>query len=134
MSALKIFKFVFMIIVLLWLCYVAVANRDPITLRLLPSFSGDVTLPPIPLSVIIFCSFLLGVFIAGFYGVLEVIKQGRKVRKLSKQKNLLDKEITNLREEPLVVEDRERNPSPYKNSSYSDMDPPMDEETLNKIR
>lgn len=130
MSAVKIVKFVLMVILLLWVCIVAVTNNYPIAIKLLPFGGEKFTLPSMPLSLVIFIAFLLGVLLAGFYGLIEVLKQTRKVRKLSKKNSMLEKEISNLRDEPIVVNASEED----KDDEYPDSDPPIDEDTLKRIR
>jgi len=106
MNIWRIVKFITMILLLFLFTLVAVANRDPVTLKLLPVFSERASLPPLPLSFVLFMSFLFGILLVGVYAIFEMIKQNLNVSKLKKENSLLQKEISNLRQEPLMVESK----------------------------
>ncbi len=133
MNALKIVKFLVLLVILLWVAIIVVLNRDAVMIKYF--FLENTTLPAIPLSIIILLAFLAGVFVAGVFAIVEIFRQGGKIRRTSKKNALLEKEISNLRNNPLVSEPSSANKEERDdNRNYQDDDPPLDEETLNRIR
>ena len=62
-----------------------------------------------PFYLVIIIVFLLGIFIASFYGIMERFKLKRGIRVLSKQSREKDKELNSLRNLPIVeskIEDK----------------------------
>jgi uncharacterized integral membrane protein len=61
--------------------------------------------PPMAVYLIIIIAFLIGVFIAGFFGIFERFRLKREIRVLTKQNKGKDKELTSYRNLP-IVEDK----------------------------
>lgn len=133
MNIVKIIKLMVLIFVLLFVSLVIVSNQQPISIKLLPFFSENVTLPEFPLSFLITIAFLAGILFVGLFTLIEFVKQNVKYSKLSKKAKLMEQELENIRKEPLSA----ANPKEAhvdKKEDYEPYDKPLDEDTLNKIR
>lgn len=66
--------------------------------------------PPMQVYLLMIIVFLLGVFIAGFFGIVERFKLKKEVRILSKERMAKDRELNSFRSLPIVeskMEDKE---------------------------
>lgn len=66
--------------------------------------------PPMAFYLVMIIVFLLGVFVASFFGIIERFKLKKEIRILSKEKVKKDKELNSLRNIPVVesrIEDKE---------------------------
>ena len=69
----------------------------------------DSKTPPMAFYLVVIIVFLLGILVAGFYGILERFKLKKKIRIISKEKKEKDKELNSLRNLPIVeskIEDK----------------------------
>jgi hypothetical protein len=60
--------------------------------------------------LVIIMVFLLGIFVAGFYGIVERFKLRKQIRLLSKENKEKDRELNSFRNLPIVedkIEDKE---------------------------
>jgi uncharacterized integral membrane protein len=80
-------------------------NMDPVTLK----YYHYLQIPPIPLYMIIFGAFLLGVIIASFWGAVERFRLNRTIRKLNRLVRDLRKEL-HAHENPPIIENQQNNP------------------------
>ena len=95
-------KYLFLGAVALILIVVAVANRQPVQLQLLPEdlaafvpFAGQVT---VPLFLVIFAGVLAGLLIGFVWEYLREFKVRSNLSKTSKQVRHLEREVGKLRE------------------------------------
>jgi putative membrane protein len=66
--------------------------------------------PPMAFYLVMIIVFLLGVFIAGFFGIFERFRLKKEIKVLSREKLEKDKELNSLRSLPIVegnIEDKE---------------------------
>jgi uncharacterized integral membrane protein len=66
--------------------------------------------PPMAFYLVIIMVFLLGIFVAGFYGIVERFKLRKQIRLLSKENKEKDRELNSFRNLPIVedkIEDKE---------------------------
>ena len=120
-----------MTLLLFYFAWILVANTELISVKVFP-------FPPhseaVPVSFALFITFFIGFMLSGAYAAFELFKQNRKLKKLSKQNLLLEKEIENLRREPIMDETDNIEENSAGSADNSDFDTPLDEETLNRIR
>lgn len=98
----RFIKYLFLGAVALILIVVAVANRQPVELQLLPKdlaafipFSGQIT---VPLFLVIFGGILAGLLIGFVWEYLREFKIRNNLSKTSKQVRHLEREVGKLRE------------------------------------
>ena len=98
----RFIKYLFLCAVALILIVVAVANRQPVELQLLPKdldtfipFSGQIT---VPLFLVIFGGILAGLLIGFVWEYLREFKIRNNLSKTSKQVRHLEREVGKLRE------------------------------------
>jgi len=58
--------------------------------------------PPMAFYLVIIVVFLLGIFVASFYGIVERFKLKKKIRVLSRENSEKDRELNSFRNLPLV--------------------------------
>ena len=98
----RFIKYLFLGAVALMLIVVAVANRQPVQLKLLPDdfaafmpFAGSIT---VPLFLVIFAGVLGGLLIGFIWEYLREFKIRSDLSKTNKQVKTLEREVTKLRE------------------------------------
>ncbi len=98
----RFIKYLFLGVVALVLIVVAVANRQPVELQLLPEdlatfvpFSGQIT---IPLFLVIFGGILVGLLVGFVWEYLREFKIRSNLSKTNKQVRHLEREVGKLRE------------------------------------
>lgn len=130
MNIFRVIKFIAMILFLLYVAFFLVVNTDPVTVKIPPWPEMKIAL-----SIVFIVAFLLGLTMTGLFSMVELFKQNRKYRKIKKQNTLLEKEIENLRKEPLLDSaESGKNSEDQSSDEFGEMDSPLDEETLNRIR
>ena len=97
-------KFCFLLILGIILCFLALANRDPVTLRLIPETLSNLFPIPavvVPTFIVVLGGIIFGLFIGFFWEWLrehqhrtKVSKKDRKIRELEKQVSGLKKNDT----------------------------------------
>jgi len=60
--------------------------------------------PPMAFYLVMIIVFLLGVFIAGFFGIYERFRLKKEIRALSREKTAKEKELTSRRSTPVYEE------------------------------
>ena len=133
MSVIRIFKFIFLFVILFFAVLVLVSNGMLVKVKIPPWG----VMPEAPLSSVLVIAFFLGFMLCGVYSVVEAIRLSAKVSRLKKKNNLLEKEIANLRKEPMLDDSYAAEASEddsHRDESAPDIDTMLDEETLNKIR
>jgi uncharacterized integral membrane protein len=63
--------------------------------------------PPMAFYLVMIIVFLLGVLIAGFFGIFERFRLKKEIRTLSREKTTKEREINSLRNEPVYEEKKE---------------------------
>lgn len=98
----RFIKFLFLGTVALVLIVVAIANRQPVRLQLLPEdlaafvpFAGQIT---VPLFLVIFAGILAGLLIGFVWEYLREFKIRNNLSKTNKQVRHLEREVGKLRE------------------------------------
>ncbi|MBE9476754.1 MAG: LapA family protein [Proteobacteria bacterium] len=98
----RFIKYLFLGVVALVLIVVAIANRQPVELKLLPEdlaafvpFAGQIT---IPLFLVIFGSILVGLLIGFIWEYLREFKIRNDLSKTNRQMKHLEREVGKLRE------------------------------------
>ncbi len=69
----------------------------------------DSKTPPMPFYLVVIIVFLLGILVAGFYGIIERFKLKKEIRVISKANREKDKELNSFRNLPIVeskIEDK----------------------------
>jgi len=69
----------------------------------------DSKTPPMPFYLVVIIVFLLGILVAGFYGIIERFKLKKEIRAISKANREKDKELNSFRNLPIVeskIEDK----------------------------
>lgn len=97
-------KFCFLLILGIILCFLALANRDPVTLRLIPEALANIFPIPavvVPTFIVVLGGIIFGLFIGFVWEWLrehqhrtKVIKKDKKIRELEKQVSGLKKNET----------------------------------------
>jgi uncharacterized integral membrane protein len=75
--------------------------------------------PPMAVYLVIIIAFLIGVFIAGFFGIFERFRLKREIRVLTKQNKGKDKELTSYRNLPIVEDKAAEETLVERNQDYS---------------
>lgn len=109
---LRAIKYLFLILLAVVLLTVALANRDPVTLQLLPDgIAAFVPFPvsgEVPLFIVIFASVLAGLALGFFWEYLREAKHRAAVSRERRAKSALEREVQSLREktgEPATRDD-----------------------------
>ncbi len=97
----NIIKGIIGILLILLVVVLIVQNQEQLSKTLILNFFGSES-PPMAFYFVITIVFLLGVFIAGFLGIIERFKLKREIRILSKQNREKDKELDSFRNPPIV--------------------------------
>lgn len=95
-------RYSFLVAIALILITVAVANRQPVELKLLPADMADI-LPiggsiTVPLFFVIFCGVLAGLLIGFIWEYLREFKIRNSLYKTNKEIKALERELSRLRE------------------------------------
>jgi uncharacterized integral membrane protein len=93
--------FVFMFLAVILIVQNLEQLSKALTLRVNLLFWAHET-PPMAFYLVIIIAFLLGIFIAGLYGIIERFKLKKKIRMLSKESREKDKELNSFRNIPVV--------------------------------
>ncbi len=106
-------KFLMSVLLMLLAIVLIVENLEQLSktlvLRVDLLFWGHET-PPMAFYLVIIMVFLLGIFIAGFYGIVERFKLKKRLKILSKENREKDRELNSYRNLPIVeegIEDKE---------------------------
>jgi len=110
----KHIKAIVSILIMLLVIILIVENLEQLsktlTLRIDFLFWSHET-PPMAFYLVMILVFLLGVFIAGFFGIFERFRLKKEIRALSREKVARDREMDSLRNAP-VYEDRREDSEP----------------------
>ncbi len=96
----RYFKIVFLVILGIVLCFLALANRDPIILRLVPStLEAVVPVPPVrvPAFIAIFGGILLGLLVGFVWEWLREYQHRSLATKSERKIRKLENEVSSLR-------------------------------------
>ena len=98
------------ILVMLFVVIVVVENLEQLsktlTLRVDLLFWGVKT-APMAFYLVMITAFLIGVLVAGFFGIFERFRLKREIKRLSKENKEKDKELNSYRNLPIVEEEIE---------------------------
>jgi uncharacterized integral membrane protein len=95
------------ILVMLFVVIIVVENLEQLsktlTLRVDLLFWGVKT-APMAFYLVMITAFLIGVLVAGFFGIFERFRLKREIKRLSKENKEKDKELNSYRNLPIVEE------------------------------
>lgn len=93
-------KYCFLILLGVILCFMALANRDPVTLRLLPDSLASIIPTPavvVPTFIVVLGGIIFGLFIGFFWEWLREHQHRSKVTKKDRQIRDLEREVSGLK-------------------------------------
>ena len=100
----KHIKAIVSILIMLFVIILIVENlgelSKPLTLRIDLLFWSYET-PPMAFYLVMIIVFLIGIFIAGFFGIFERFRLKKEIRLLSREKIAKDREMNSLRNAPV---------------------------------
>jgi uncharacterized integral membrane protein len=110
------------ILVMLFVVIIVVENLEQLsktlTLRVDLLFWGVKT-APMAFYLVMITAFLIGVLVAGFFGIFERFRLKREIKRLSKENKEKDKELNSYRNLPIVEEKMEGGAAVVSTSSES---------------
>ena len=92
-------KFCFLLVLGIILCFLALANRDPVTLRLIPDSLADLFPIPaiiVPTFIVVLGGIIFGLFIGFFWEWLREHQHRTKVSKKDKKIKELERQVSGL--------------------------------------
>jgi hypothetical protein len=78
------------------------AMSTTVKFRLNTMFFGEKTTSDVSIYEVVLISFLLGVFVTGIYGIVERLHLKRRMRTLTKELEVKDRELSSLRNLPIT--------------------------------
>ena len=105
----KHIKFIFAIIIMMLVVIVIVENHDAFSTRVvfrLDLFTIHIQTIEISLYYIVAITFLLGILVAGFYGIFERFSLKKQIKDLINSSRAKDKELNSLRNLPITSDVR----------------------------
>jgi uncharacterized integral membrane protein len=104
----KYFRFIIAIILIIFVCAVIIQNHPAMSTSMvfrLNLLFTEFTSIPISLYVVVPVTFLFGVLITWFYGMIEHYRLRRDIKALEKALREKDKELNSLRNLPITSDD-----------------------------
>ena len=97
----RIIYLIFVIVFALFIVTFSQQNLMPVQLKY---YSYLQRVPPIPTYLLIFVSFLVGIIVTGFWGIVERFRLNRTIRRLNKMVRELRKELHSSEAPPIIDE------------------------------
>ena len=99
-------RIVYLILVIIFALFIVTfsqQNMMPVTLK----YYQYLDIPPIPIYLLIFGSFLLGIIVASFWGAVERFRLSRNIRQLNRLVRDLRKELY-ANQNPPILDDQQQ--------------------------
>jgi uncharacterized integral membrane protein len=98
-------RIVYLILVIIFALFIVTfsqQNLEPIRLR----YYSYLNIPPVPTYILIFASFLIGVIVTAFWGIVERFRLNRTIRRLNKLVRDLRREVHAHEAPPMIDEQK----------------------------
>ena len=99
----RIIYLIFVIVFALFIVTFSQQNLMPVQLKY---YSYLQHVPPIPTYLLIFVSFLVGIIVTSFWGIVERFRLNRTIRRLNKMVRELRKELHSPEASPIMDENK----------------------------
>jgi len=99
-------RIIYLILVIVFALFIVTFSQQNLMPVQLKYYSYLQHVPPIPTYLLIFVSFLVGIIITSFWGIVERFRLNRTIRRLNKMVRELRKEIHSSEAPPIMDENK----------------------------
>ena len=99
-------RIIYLILVIVFALFIVTFSQQNLTSVQLKYYSYLQHVPPIPTYLLIFVSFLVGIIVTSFWGIVERFRLNRTIRRLNKMVRELRKELHSPEAPPIIDENK----------------------------